>query len=262
MCGGRYSPIPACFCLGVPVVVVVCVGGLYSRLRVGLWRTAVKYKPPSAAPNKRTKTVVNQQNRVFFFLKRRKNTRAKTHPNAKRELLRKHKEIPIQVSATPLPPPPFTTYPRWQLEAGTCAPRSRTVDRDRQLKATVRVGGGGSGRLSEPALCCSPCACDRPLFTERAGVVVRALARESFGFGRRQWVVILHLKLRAALGKGGSRCLPIVGYHSSAVTPAPLLPLCLAQRRYLFALDDAHWMDDAPPRRRPPRRRPAPLDEP
>ena len=111
---------------------------------------------------------------------------------------------------------------------GTCAQRSRTVDRDRQLKAAVRVEGGGSGRLSEPAVCCSPCACDRPPFTERARVVVRALAHENFG--RRQWVgVIFHLKLRAALGKGGSRCLFIAGSRSSAVTPAPLLPLCLAQ---------------------------------
>ena len=41
--------------------------------------------------------------------------------------------------------------------------------------------------------------------------------------------VILHSKLRAALGKGGSRCLFIAGSRSSAVTPAPLLLLCLAQ---------------------------------
>ena len=36
--------IPASFRLGVPVV--MCVGGWCSRPRVGLWRTAVKYKPP------------------------------------------------------------------------------------------------------------------------------------------------------------------------------------------------------------------------
>ena len=60
--------------------------------------------------------------------------------------------------------------PSVSIEVGTCAQRSRTVDRDRQLKAAVRVGGGGSGRLSEPALCRSPCACDRPPFIERAGV--------------------------------------------------------------------------------------------
>ena len=77
------------------------------------------------------------------------------------------------------------------------------------------------------------------------------------GFG-----VILYLKLRAALGKGGSRCLFVVGSRSGAVTPAPLLPLCRAQRRYYFPLDDEHWMDNAPPRRRPQRRQPAPLDEP
>ena len=110
--------------------------------------------------------------------------------------------------------------------------------------------------------CRSPCACDRSLLTERAGVMIRALARENFG--RRQWVWChFEFKLRVALGKGGSRCLSVVGSRSGAVTLAPLLPLCLAQRRYFFALDDANWMDDAPPRRRPPRRRPAPLlDEP
>ena len=36
--------IPASFRLGVPVV--MCVGGWCSRPRIGLWRTAVKYKPP------------------------------------------------------------------------------------------------------------------------------------------------------------------------------------------------------------------------
>ena len=61
------------------------------------------------------------------------------------------------------------------------AQRSRTVDRDRQLKAAVRVGSGGSGQFSEPVLCRSPCACALSPFTELAGVVVRALARENFG---------------------------------------------------------------------------------
>ena len=37
-------------------------------------------------------------------------------------------------------------------EVGTCAQRSRTVHRDRQLKAAVRAGGSWSGRLSEPVV--------------------------------------------------------------------------------------------------------------
>ena len=136
-------------------------------------------------------------------------------------------------------------------EAGTCAQRSRTVDRDRQLKAAVRVGGGGSGRLSELALLFAVRV--RPPTVHRASggtgwwfarSCAKILAGDSV-FG-----VILHLKLRAALGKRGPRCLFIVGSHSSAVTPAPLLPLCLAQRRYFFALDDANWMESAAPNKR------------
>jgi hypothetical protein len=102
---------------------------------------------PSAAPNKRTTTVVNQQNRVLFFLKRHKNTRAKTHPTAKRELFRKQQRKSRQSSAKPHPPPPFATCPSCKLEAGTCVQRSRTVDRDRQLKAAVRVGGWRIGAV-------------------------------------------------------------------------------------------------------------------
>jgi hypothetical protein len=156
----------------------------------------------SAAPNKRTTTVVNQQNRVFSSLNAKKTPERRHTRPPSASCFENNKENSDRSQPNPHPHLPHARAGSWKRDVGTCAQRSRTVYQDRQLKAAVRVEGGGSGRLSEPALCCSPCACDRPPFTERAGVVVRALAREKFG--RRQWVWC-HFALKITRGSGEGR---------------------------------------------------------
>ena len=136
-----------------------------------------------------------------------------------------------------------------------CGPR--LAAQGRRSSGGWRVGAVERARVVLFAVRVRPPTVHRASGGGSSRACARKLLAGGSGFG-----VILHLLLRAALGKGGSRSLFIAGSRFSPVTPAPLLPLCLAQRRYFFALDDAHWMNDAPPRRRPPRRRPAPLDEP
>ena len=144
-------------------------------------------------------------------------------PTAKRGLLRKQQRKYRKVSATPPHPHPNPPYARagsGKWDEDLCAQlRSRTVDRDRQLKAAVRVGSGGLGRFSEPALCRSPCECARSPLTERAGLAVRALSREKFGWRQWAWCPFV-LKITVALEKGGLRCLFVDGSCSGAVTAA------------------------------------------